>query len=160
MPLLDLEAVPGVESDGREVRVHFLVSVAVDGHGGTEISVGVPGHHCWHPLTLVTTPVVSILAKKTEPLRNFAADTVSSYLVVLVELHDRAVAATAPAVQVELELDMKYRTYGGDNLVHILSRYPDICKRTVVVSVLSYSDIFLLTIFRLTLDYVLVDDSH
>ena len=85
----------------------------------------------------------------------------SSYLVVLVELHDRAVAATAPAVQVELELDMKYRTNGGDNLVHILSRYPDICNGTVVVSVLSYySDIFLLTIFRLTLDYVLVDDSH
>ena len=96
-------------------------------------------------------------------MRNFAADTVSSYLVVLVELHDRAVAATAPAVQVELELDMKYRTNGGDNLVHILSRYPDICKRTVVVSVLRsvfYSDIFLLTIFRLTLDYVLVDDRH
>ena len=71
----------------------------------------------------------------------------SSYLVVLVELHDRAVAATAPAVQVELELDMKYRTNGGDNLVHILSRYPDICKRTVVVSVLRsvfYSDIFAL----------------
>ena len=84
----------------------------------------------------------------------------SSYLVVLVELHDRAVAATAPAVQVELELDVKYRTNGGDNLVHILSRYPDICKRTVVVSVLSYSDIFQLTIFRLTLDYVLVDDRH
>ena len=52
----------------------------------------------------------------------------SSYLVVLVELHDRAVAATPPAVQVELELYVKYRPNGGDNLVDILGRYPDICK--------------------------------
>ena len=64
MPLLDLEAVPGVHSDGREVSVHLLVSTIVDGHGCTEISVGVPRHHGRHPLTLVTTPVVSILARK------------------------------------------------------------------------------------------------
>ena len=68
MPLFDLKAVPGVPSDRREVSVHFLVSVTVDGHGGTEISVGVPRHHGRYPLTLGTAPVVSILAKKNESI--------------------------------------------------------------------------------------------
>ena len=70
VPLLDLKAVPGVASDGAEVRVDFLVSITVDGHGCTEISVGVPRHHSRHPLTLVTAPVISILTKKNA-LSNF-----------------------------------------------------------------------------------------
>ena len=64
MPLLDLKAVPVVESDGGEVRVDFLVSTVADGHGCPEISVGVPGHHGRNSLTLVTTPIVSTLASK------------------------------------------------------------------------------------------------
>ena len=64
MPLLDLKAVPVVESDGGEVRVDLLVSTVADGHGCPEISVGVPGHHGRNSLTLVTTPIVSTLASK------------------------------------------------------------------------------------------------
>ena len=157
MPLLDLKAVPVVQSYCREVRVHFLVSTIVDGHGCPEIFVGVPGHHSWHPLALVATPVVSRLGrekvKKEEKVRK-------CHLVVLVELEDRAIAAAPPAVQVELELYVKYRPNGGDNLVDILGRYPDICKcrATVVMAVLSSTS--LLTVFSLTLDHVLVDDGH
>ena len=80
----------------------------------------------------------------------------TSDLVVLVELHNRTVAATAPSVQVELELYMKYRTNGGANLVDILSRYPDIYKQ---VEDDCYA-LLLLTIFCLTLDHVLIDDNH
>ena len=64
MPLLDLKAVPVVESDGGEVGVDLLVSIAIDGHGCPEISVGVPSHHSWDSLTLVTTPIVSPLVSK------------------------------------------------------------------------------------------------
>ena len=80
----------------------------------------------------------------------------TSDLVVLVELHNRTVAATAPSVQVELELYMKYRTNGGANLVDILSRYPDIYKQVEG----DCSALLLLTIFCLTLDHVLIDDNH
>ena len=71
MPLLDLKAVPVVQSYGREVRVHFLVSIIVDGHGCSEIFVGVPGHHGRHPLTLVATPVVPRLTENGENTENF-----------------------------------------------------------------------------------------
>ena len=64
MPLLDLKAVPVVESDGGEARVDLLISTVADGHGCPEISVGVPGHHGRNSLTLVTTPIVSTLASK------------------------------------------------------------------------------------------------
>ena len=55
---------------------------------------------------------------------------------------------------------MKYRTDGGDNLVDILGRYPDIYKCMAIVVMAVFRSTSLLTIFSLTLDHVLVDDSH
>ena len=50
------------------------------------------------------------------------------YLIVAIELHDRAVGATPPAIQVEFKLYVEYGSYGGDHLVHILARYPNILR--------------------------------
>ena len=61
MPLLHLKAVPVVEIQSVEVCVEFLVAIIVDCHGGSEVSVGVPGDQGWASLPLVAAPVVSRL---------------------------------------------------------------------------------------------------
>ena len=52
---------PVVESYIIEVGVYFPVAIIVDSHGGSEISIGVPGYEGWDSPPQGTAPVVTRL---------------------------------------------------------------------------------------------------